>query len=63
MMVCLEAGTQLAWMVDPEDESVLIFHPQQFPAIKSEGAQLTVLESSSTLALSVGELFGWLRLD
>nr|WP_237269989.1 Uma2 family endonuclease [Synechocystis sp. CACIAM 05] len=63
MMVCLEAGTQLAWLVDPEDESVLIFQPQQFPAMKSEGDQLTVLESLSTLALSPAELFSWLSLD
>jgi Uma2 family endonuclease len=63
IMVCLEAGTQLAWLVDPEDESVLIFKPQQFPAMKSEGDTLPLLEQLSMLVLSAGELFSWLRLD
>ncbi|MFN5513714.1 MAG: Uma2 family endonuclease [Cyanobacteriota bacterium] len=63
IMVCLEAGTQLAWLVDPEDESVLVFKPQQFPEIKSEGDTLPVLEPLSMLALSVKELFGWLSFD
>ena len=64
IMVCLQAGTQLAWLIDPEDESVLIFKPQQFPEIKSESEDtLPVLESLSMLKLSVGELFSWLRFS
>jgi len=62
IMVCLEAGTQLGWLVDPEDESVLVFQPQQFPEMKSEGDTLPVLEPLSMLALSAGELFSWLSL-
>ncbi|AMA09213.1 Uma2 family endonuclease [Picosynechococcus sp. PCC 73109] len=63
IMVCLEAGTQLAWLVDPEDESVLVFKPQQFPEMKSEADVLPVLESLSLLELSASELFGWLHLE
>jgi len=63
IMVCLEVGTQLAWLVDPEDESVLVFKPQQFPEMKSEGDKLPVLESLSMLELSAGELFSWLSLN
>lgn len=62
IMACLEAGTQLGWLVDPEDESVLVFQPQQFPEMKSEGDTLPVLEPLSMLALSAGELFSWLSL-
>ncbi len=63
IMVCLEAGTQLAWLVDPEDESVLVFKPQQFPEMKSATNILPVLESLSLLELSASELFGWLHLE
>jgi len=60
IMVCLEAGTQLAWLVDPEDESVLVFKPQQFPEMKSEQDRLPVLEILPRLELSAGEVFSWL---
>jgi Uma2 family endonuclease len=63
IMACLQAGTQLAWLVDPEDESVLIFRSQQFPEMKSEGDRLPVLEQLSALDLSVADLFSWLSLD
>ena len=62
IMVCLESGTQLAWLVDPDDESVLIFKPQQFPEMKSEGDTLPVLEQLSMLGLSARELFSWLSI-
>lgn len=63
IMVCLQAGTQLAWLIDPEDESVLIFKPQQFPEIKSDGDALPVLGPLSMLELSADALFRWLSLD
>nr|WP_249214026.1 MULTISPECIES: Uma2 family endonuclease [unclassified Synechocystis] len=63
IMFCLQAGTQLAWLIDPKDESVLIFKPQQFPEIKSDEDQLTALEQLSELNLSAEELFGWLSFS
>lgn len=62
IMICLEAGTQLAWLVDPEDESVLVLKPHQFPEMKSEGDILPVLEILPMLELSVEVLFSWLNL-
>jgi Uma2 family endonuclease len=62
LTLCLQAGTQLAWLIDPKDESVLILKPQQFPELKSGPETLPVLESLSILELSAQELFGWLRL-
>lgn len=62
IMFCLQTGTELAWLIDPKDESVLIFRPQQFPEIKSDGDGLPIPEQLSTLELSVKELFGWLSL-
>jgi Uma2 family endonuclease len=60
IMFCLSQGTQLAWLVDPEDESVMIFRPNLFPEIKSGDDILPVLEVIKDLQLSVKEMFGWL---
>jgi len=62
-MACIEAGTGLDWLVDPGDKSVLVFKPQQFPEIESEGDKLPVMESLSVLELSTGEPFSWLSLN
>ena len=37
MSICLHQGTQLGWLIDPEDESVMIVKSGQMPEIKSEG--------------------------
>jgi Uma2 family endonuclease len=53
IMFCLSQGTQLAWLIDPEDESVMIFKPEQFPEIKSDEEILPVLDTLKELQLSV----------
>lgn len=61
MMFCLEQGTQLGWLIDPEDESVMILKPNQFPEIKSNEESLVVLENlQASLKLSAQEIFNWL---
>lgn len=63
IMFCLSQGTQLAWLVDPEDESVMVFKPPQFPEIKSEEEILPVLDSFQGLELSAKEIFDWLNIN
>ena len=63
IMVCLQAGTQLAWLIDPKDDSVLILKPQQFPELKSDQDVLPVLDSLSMIELSAQAIFSWLSLD
>jgi Uma2 family endonuclease len=60
IMFCLNQGTQLAWLIDTEDESVIIFQPNQFPEIKIDEEILPVLDSLQDLQLSVKEIFDWL---
>lgn len=60
IMFCLNQGTQLGWLIDAEDESVMIFKPNQFPEIKIEEEILPVLDSLKDLQLSVKEMFSWL---
>lgn len=60
ILFCLKQGTQLGWLIDPEDESVLIFYPNQLPEIKSGIEILPVLEVLSDWQLSAEQIFQWL---
>ncbi|MBL1210403.1 Uma2 family endonuclease [Geminocystis sp. GBBB08] len=63
IMFCLEQGTQLGWLIDSEDESIMILKPNQFPQVKSNEENLTVLEDlQESLQLSAQQIFGWLTV-
>ncbi|ACK72870.1 protein of unknown function DUF820 [Gloeothece citriformis PCC 7424] len=62
ILFSVRQGTQLGWLIDPEDESVMIFQPDQFPEIKSEDELLPVLKVLEDWQLSVNDLFQWLTL-
>ncbi|MGI0481011.1 Uma2 family endonuclease [Geminocystis sp. CENA526] len=63
IMFCMSKGSQIGWLIDPEDESVMIFKPNQFPEMKSEDNILPVLNSLQELQLSVQEMFTWLDIN
>lgn len=63
IMFCLEQGTQLGWLIDPEDESIMILKSNQFPIIKFNEENLIVLEDlQENLQLSAQQIFSWLSL-
>lgn len=62
IIFCLNQGTQLGWLIDPEDLSVLILRPNQLPEVKVGSDILPVLDSLIELQLSVQEIFSWLDL-
>jgi Uma2 family endonuclease len=58
---CLHHGTQLGWLIDPKDQTVLVFIPDQLPQVFDEPQQQLIVPNFAVdLQLSVGELFGWL---
>lgn len=63
ILFCLNSGTQLGWLIDPEDESVMIFKPNQQPDIQSEDEVLPVLADIGDWRLTVNEMFSWLRVS
>ena len=63
IIFCINQGTQLGWLIDPKDESVMIFQPNQFPEIKSDDETLPVLKVLEHWQLSVAEMFSWLRIE
>ncbi|MEG3437406.1 Uma2 family endonuclease [Pannus brasiliensis CCIBt3594] len=60
ILFCLRQGTRLAWLIDPEDESVLIFRLDRMPEIKREDDILPALPVLEDWRLSVREMFAWL---
>lgn len=58
---CLNYETQMGWLVDPDEQTVLVYVPQQQVKVFDEPEELLpVPPFAKELRLSVGELFGWL---
>jgi Uma2 family endonuclease len=59
---CIQQGTRLAWIINPQERVVLVLQPQQLPEIKEAAELLPVLAQLEGLQLTVDELFGWLKV-
>jgi len=57
---CLRHGSQLGWLIDPEERSVLVYQPNRLPDLLSEADLLPVVEGIN-LHLSANQVFEWLR--
>jgi Uma2 family endonuclease len=58
---CLKHGSQLGWMLDPDDYSVLTFIPQQEPEVYRGDRQLKAI-AGVQLALTPQQIFEWLKI-
>jgi Uma2 family endonuclease len=60
---CLAHGTQMGWLIDPEDRSVIISRiGQNADVIDELDAVLPVPEFARSMQLTVGKMFSWLNL-
>lgn len=60
---CLKHGSRLGWLIDPDVRSVLVYPIGQQPELfQKAGDVLPVPDLVEGLQLTVGDLFGWLRL-
>ncbi|GET40103.1 Uma2 family endonuclease [Microseira wollei] len=60
---CLRHGCKLGWLIDPDERSVLVYPPGQQPELFEEGTDLLPVPNLvANLRLTVGDVFGWLRL-
>jgi Uma2 family endonuclease len=57
---CLKYGTQLGWLIDPEERLILAFIPGQEP-VELTGENRLPMPSFLTLDLTVEQVFGWLK--
>ncbi len=61
ILFCLNHGTKLGWLIDPEEKTVIIFEPHQQPIAMEDAADvLPVLPLLGDWHLTLGELFSWL---
>lgn len=62
ILYSLRSGSQLGWLVDPQDRSIVVFEPNKQPE------WLTGSDRPQTLAgleldLTIEQIFGWLKLN
>ena len=58
---CLDNGTELGWLIDPQEQSVFVyFHAQQPAFFEAATDVLPVPDFAKAFELTLGELFGWL---
>ena len=62
ILYCLEHGSDLGWLIDPDDISILVLQQQQQPALYQGNQVLPVLQDLE-LTLSVNQVFGWLNMN
>ncbi len=61
LLHCAQHGTELGWLIDPAEETVLIVWPDQRVQFLEGESPLPTLNGLN-LALTAAELFGWLIL-
>jgi Uma2 family endonuclease len=60
---CLQHGTQMGWLIDPDDRSVFVYRPkQEIEVLDEPNAVLPMPPFMSKLSITVEDLFGLLLL-
>lgn len=62
LLHCCRNGTELGWLIDPEEESILAVFPGQRVELYRENMQLPILKGIA-LELTVEQVFSWLTLS
>ena len=61
IMHCLKYGTQMGWLIDPDEQTVFVYEPMQEVKIFDEIDRVLPMPIfAKGLKLTVGELVGWL---
>lgn len=58
---CLKHGTQVGWLIDPDERLILAFLPGQEP-VELTGSNSLPIPKFLTLDLTVEQVFGWLKV-
>jgi Uma2 family endonuclease len=61
---CLDHGTAMGWMIDPEESCIFVYQPNQTPRFFDEPQMVLPMPSFSPgIELTVETLFAWLIVD
>lgn len=64
ILYCLNHGSLGGWLIDPTERLVQVYRPNQLPAsLEKAENELTLTGLVPTLMLTVGQVFGWLRVE
>ncbi|MDJ0726488.1 MAG: Uma2 family endonuclease [Prochloraceae cyanobacterium] len=61
ILYCLQSQTELGWLIDPVDRSILVFQSGQQPELFQGSKKLPVLEELN-LDLTAETIFAWLKM-
>ena len=62
IIFCLNHGTQLGWLIDPQERLAIVFTQAQLPEVKRDQDILQATGLLGDWQLPVADLFGWLTL-
>ncbi len=57
----LKNGSKLGYLIDPDDESITIFQPNQLPEVKEKQDILPVLDVLQNWQTKIEDIFSWLN--
>ena len=58
---CLNHGTQMGWLIDPAEQTIFVYLPNQQPQVFDEPENLLPVPFfAEELSLSIKSVFGWL---
>lgn len=57
---CLAEGTQLGWLIDSQEEVIMVFVPDQ-PLLLARGDMALTILDEMALQLTPNQVFGWLK--
>lgn len=63
IIFCINQGTKLGWFIDPNDKSVMVFQPNQLPAVKYDNDKLPVLDVLADWQIRAADIFSWLKVN
>ncbi len=62
ILYCLDHGTEMGWLLDPDEELVFIyFSDRRIAVFENKSDRLPVPSFAQSFQLTVGELFSWLE--
>ena len=61
IIFALNNGTKLGYFIDPDDESITVFQPNQLPEVKEKQDILPVLNVLQSWQLKAEDIFSWLK--
>ncbi|MDJ0508887.1 MAG: Uma2 family endonuclease [Crocosphaera sp.] len=69
VLYCLQHGSQLGWLIEPDEKSIFVFQPQQTPKIYKAYLSTSQIEQENLpsfdkieLELTANKIFSWLQM-